>query len=459
MRSPVALLAVAGVAAVGCGYAPPPPEIAATVDRPVIYSLPAIPLGRAQNAALPGSLRDDRGVQLGGLFSDLARDPRDPGGGFWALPDRGPNSWIGKPETRIFPVPDYNPALFRVRLGRSRQIEIAETVPILTRSGRPVTGLPDLPDGDEVPFGIDGKQRLAVDPNGIDPEGLAVDPDGTFWLAEEYGPSLLRVSSRGRVLARWVPKGRTRPPADYPVIARLPAVFGRRRANRGFESLALSSDGTLLYSVVQSPLALPDDDTGRASRLCRLLAWDTRQARPVAQHVYVMDAAAAFTDGRETDQDEMKISGLSWVAPKRLLALERTDRCAKVYEIDLGQATDLLGGRFDSLDARPALESLAPEGLRAEGVVPATKRLVVDLARLRGVPQKIEGLTIVARDLLAVGCDNDFDVDAAQGLGGFDPSGRLIPSQPPRPSQLLLVRLPTPLEIPVQSSRVDSSRR
>jgi hypothetical protein len=452
---PALLLALAGVAALGCEQPPPLPEIPITPDEPVIYSLPAIPLGRAQNAALPGSVRDDRGIQLGGLFSDLTRDPRDPTGTFWALPDRGPNSWIGRAETRIFPVPDYNPTLFRVRLAKGRQIEIVETVPILTKGGRPVTGLPDLPDGDEVPFSIDGKQRLAVNPNGIDPEGLAVAPDGTFWLAEEYGPSLLHLSPRGRVLARWVPEGRTRPPASYPVVAALPAVFGRRRANRGFESLALSSDGGLLYSVVQSPLALPDDETGRASRLSRLLAWDTRIARPVAQHVYVMETASAFTDGRETDQNEMKISGLSWVAPTRLLALERTDRRAKVYEIDLGQATDLLGGRFDSLDARPALESLGLERLQAEGVVPMAKRLVVDLGRLRGMPQKIEGLTIVARDLLAVGCDNDFDVDANRGRGGFDPSGRLIPSHPPRPSQLLLVRLPRPLEMPAEHVRVD----
>ena len=48
---------------------------------------------------------------------------------------------------------------------------------------------------------LDGEgHRLAPDPGGVDPEALVRLADGTFWVGEEYGPSLLRVAADGRIL-------------------------------------------------------------------------------------------------------------------------------------------------------------------------------------------------------------------------------------------------------------------
>lgn len=62
--------------------------------------------------------------------------------------------------------------------------------------------------------------------------------DGTFWLAEEYRPSLLRAAANGRVDARYVPRGDALSGADTDVHDVLPAVYAARRDNRGFEALA-----------------------------------------------------------------------------------------------------------------------------------------------------------------------------------------------------------------------------
>jgi hypothetical protein len=48
---------------------------------------------------------------------------------------------------------------------------------------------------------------LPVDPDGLDTEGLSPADDGGFWIAEEYVPSLLRLTADGRMVRRIVPIG------------------------------------------------------------------------------------------------------------------------------------------------------------------------------------------------------------------------------------------------------------
>nr|QQZ48844.1 esterase-like activity of phytase family protein [Phenylobacterium glaciei] len=48
---------------------------------------------------------------------------------------------------------------------------------------------------------------LGADPNGADSEAVVALSDGSFWVAEEYGPSLMKVGADGMVERRWTPKG------------------------------------------------------------------------------------------------------------------------------------------------------------------------------------------------------------------------------------------------------------
>jgi hypothetical protein len=56
------------------------------------YVLPDTPLGAFQNGYLPGSITNDRQVNLGGIGSGLWRAPGDPADEFWMVADRGPNA-------------------------------------------------------------------------------------------------------------------------------------------------------------------------------------------------------------------------------------------------------------------------------------------------------------------------------------------------------------------------------
>ena len=228
-----------------------------------------IPLGTFSNALLPGTVGNDRGVDLGGIGSDIF--PAGRKGEFWTVTDRGPNGQIKVDGTkrRTFPVPGFDPAIVKIRVSGGT-VRVLDAIPITTASGRPVTGLSNQKGRDEAPYSYDARTPLEHNPNGLDTEGIVRAADGSFWLVDEYGPSLVHVSARGKVLTRYVPKGLGLTGTDYPVLEALPAVLLHRKINRGFEGLAQLPGGDLVLAV-QSPLSLADTDAGEASRTTRLL--------------------------------------------------------------------------------------------------------------------------------------------------------------------------------------------
>jgi hypothetical protein len=382
--------------------------------------LPDLGLAAFQNALLPHSIADDRGIDLGGIGSDLY--PARRSDEYWMVTDRGPNGQIsvdGK-NRRTFPVPSFDPTIVRIRVERGA-LRVVEAVPLRTRSGKPVTGLSNQEGHDETPYTYDASTRLPFDPNGVDTEGLVVARDGSFWLVEEYSPSLLHVSRQGKVLARYVPRGLGLTGTDYPVYETLPAIFALRKQNRGFEGLAISADGRTLYTSVQSPLSNPTKATGEASRTIRFLTISTRTGRPTGEYVYRMQPVAEYEpDGA---QDAMKISGLVALGRNRLLVDERTDKVAKLYVADFRRASNVLGSSWDLASTAPSLESLAslPSSVRA-----ARKSLLLDLSTVPGIPGKIEGIAVRGSRTVTVVSDNDFGM--SDGPAAFDASGRLVDS-------------------------------
>lgn len=380
-----------------------------------------LPLGEFSNALLPGTVDDDRGVDLGGIGSDIF--PAGRKGEFWTVTDRGPNGQIKVDGTkrRTFPVPGFDPAIVKIRV-QGDSVRALEALPITTASGRPVTGLPDQRGRDDAPYSYDARTPLPYNPNGLDTEGIVRAADGSFWLADEYGPSLVHVSARGTVLTRYVPKGLNLTGTDYPVVEALPAVLLHRKINRGFEGLAQLPGGDLVMAL-QSPLSLPDTAAGEASRTTRLLRFSPQKQAVTAEYAYRFDPVGVVDPG-EDDTSELKISSVVAVGGDRLLVEERTDRAARLQLVRLERSADLLGGRWDDDTTSPSLEQL--DDPESAGVPVLRKRLVVDLRTVAGVPGKIEGVARVDHDTLALINDNDFGM--TDGAGAFDARGRLVDS-------------------------------
>ncbi|MGW7819558.1 esterase-like activity of phytase family protein [Streptomyces puniciscabiei] len=427
---PLALAA----ALVAAGTATAAPSRDARVIRSA--TLGEIPLGAFSNALLPGSVDDDHGVKLGGIGSDMYPAGRE--GEYWTVTDRGPNGQIkvdGK-KRRTFPVPGFDPAIVKIRVcGDS--VQVVDAIPLTTSSGKAVTGLPDQQSRDEAPYTYDARARLSYNPDGLDTEGIVRAADGTFWLVDEYGPSLIHVSARGRVLTRYVPEGLGLTGTDYPVVEALPSVFLHRKINRGFEGLAQLPDGDLVLAL-QSPLSLPDAGAGDASRTTRLLRFSPREKAVTAEYAYRFDPVNVV-DPSENDTSELKISSVVALGGDRLLVEERTDKAARLQLVRLGRNSSILGGPWDDDTTSPSLEQL--DDPAAAGVPVLAKRLVVDLDKVDGVPQKIEGIARVDHDTLALINDNDFGM--TDGAGAFDAQGRLVDSGVK--TTVVYVRLPEDL--------------
>lgn len=380
------------------------------------------------------------GVGIGGL-SDLAVSATTSDViSLWTITDRGPNGTtkVDGRSARTLVAPEFVPALVLVRVehGGSQAARatasVEKVVPLVTPKHGPLSGRPRVPDAESPIVHPESLEPVAADPHGVDTEAIVPLGDGTFWIAEEYGPSLIHVSQEGEVLERHVPAGTEATGAGVAERGSLPAAYARRRDNRGFEGLAATPDGRRLWAILQSPL---DDEKKKVSRKAgnvRLLAFDPRAGRPVAEHVYRLGNPADpdyLTKGAAPDDG--KLCAIAVLAAGRLLVLEQDDDgLAHLYAVSPAGATDTLGWRPPAAAEAETLEQVVD--LRAARLAPVTKKLVADLTELRATmaaeadggsrprhgPLKLEGLAVLGPRHVAIVNDNDFSVHDR------DPPGR-----------------------------------
>jgi hypothetical protein len=391
----------------------------------------------AQTLELYGS--NDRKLDLGsfsfdggktlvlshGIGSAAFRRADAPDGIFVTVGDRGPNFTCGDAEGviglkgeafcgdvrqgRIYPLPGYSPSIYRIRVADGA-FEVLDIVTLKDAAGVPVSGLPNRLTVASTENPLDGRARpLEQSAGSVDLEGIVELADGTFWIGEENAPSILHVAADGRILMRLVPAGTEQDfkDAGYPVRGALPALLARRMANRGIESMAVSPDERFLFLVMQNPLANPDIKTYQQARNARLLKLDRQTGGVVAQWVYELTAMADFKGEETRPASTARISELLAIDGDRLLLLDRTERATKIFEIDTRGATNIAGSRWDDPRTSPSLEQVT---LAEAGIVPVTKRLVLDSANHPELPTKIEGMAWFANGDLMLINDNDFGI-------------------------------------------------
>lgn len=399
-------------------------------------------------------------------------------GQFWTMSDRGPNGdpfTVGTEARRPFLSPGFTPTIYRVSVDTtSGEMRILQRIPLklrwpFTNPVRTVVGGPsnhitgfgntpvdvaaNVPVSDEVPT-TDGDNdgdidaddaTLPFDPYGLDTEGIAVDPRiGTFWLVDEYRPSIVHVLWDGTVLQRFTPQGQSnaalgRDWAGVALYDILPATYSDRRDNRGFEGVAISADGRSLFATIQNPLATTcsgtdpisgeayvSNNSRSATRIVKIDISNLFAPKLVGDFVYTLDTSP---DGTALNS-ELRISDLAWVGPDRLLVDERDDHAGvapqgglsttrkRIYEVNLASATNLQS--LAPANQR-CIDALRPTGVAARGVIAGAKSPapVLDLASTSASAEypigKLEGIVARANGNIATVDDNDFEVGASAG--------------------------------------------
>ena len=368
-----------------------------------------------------------------GIGSALFHMPGDPKDEFWALTDRGPNidcsasekitgipttqACNGDDKAKLFPRPDFVPSIVKVKLNDDGTFITTEWIPLKDAAGKTITGLsnPLKAAKTEAAYDKDGKQ-LSFDPNGLDTEGLVRLKDGTFWIGEEYGPSLVHVAADGKIIERLVPQGLEGDlsGATYTVTGALPAILMKRQLNRGIEGIALAPDESALYAIVQNPLANPNADAYKKASATRILKLDLKSRQVVGEYVYTLDPAESFKNDKSDKQSDVRISELTAVGVDQLIVLERIAKTTTLHAIDLGAATNILGTDWDKVETSPSLEQTAAADLAAKGITPVSKRLWLDSSTYPELPEKVEGVAIVDGKELVLINDDDFGIEGAK---------------------------------------------
>ncbi|MDN3397813.1 esterase-like activity of phytase family protein [Psychrobacter sp. APC 3426] len=388
------------------------------------------------NAAYPERKLEIRG---GGFGSDAAAHPTN-ANQFYVLADRGPNADFegiaGK--GKQFLVPDYTPRIGLFELQDDGSITRIKEILLKDSSGKPITGLPNpkaLGGTNEVPYDVDG-QPMTVNPNlpfdevsnpirtdinGLDPEGLAVLTDGSFWISDEYGPHLVHYDADGVEIARINPFAsdeRNNVVIDGKQIL-LPPEFTKRRANRGMEALSITPDQTTLVGIMESSMDNPDK-SGRISSLVRIVTINLDSGH-IAQYLYRLDKAQHVTSGIVAlNSYEFYV-----IEHDRKFPLQDSSAQKLIYKINIVDATnietiastdiikqdDTVGLTIDG----QTLEQLIAESednwqvFESISIKPVKKSLVVDvLAALDYPHDKLEGLWLRQDGSLGLLNDDDF---------------------------------------------------
>ncbi|MGE4318720.1 MAG: esterase-like activity of phytase family protein [Deferribacterales bacterium] len=361
-----------------------------------------------------------------GVGSAAFHSPKDPENIIYTLSDRGPNidcndtiklTGLTMCESgKVFPVPSFSPSIYKFRLTGDKA-ELIERITLKGARGKEISGLSNpLTVTDTENAYSSSAKILKLDPSGLDTEGLVRMPDGTFWMADEYGPSVIHVDAKGKIITRYVPEGMEKDlaHADYDVKGSLPSILMKRKLNRGMESIAIDPDGKYLYAALQSPLANPDNNAYKSGRNVRLLKMSAKNGKVMGEYVYQMETPDVFfmdNMGKPQKQSDVKISEMAGVGADKLLVLERINQSTRFYLIDMSKADNILNQKYDNPETLPSLEQHATA--KDAGIAPVTKKLVFNTDDHNGLMSKIEGIALLGKNRVALINDNDFGIDGS----------------------------------------------
>lgn len=338
---------------------------------------------------------------------------------FYVVTDRGPNLKVKNEitkgeEVKLFPLPDYLPKIIKLRFTET-EMEYVGGYPIQhPHTGEFIDGTTPQIDGIQNPekawVDLQGTEKVKNGNSGFDLEGISVGRNKDLWVCEEYRPSIIRLTGDGTPLAIYSPlyeAEQTDLGSDQnkeTLYRPLPEILTKIRTNRGFEGIAVMPGGDV-WAALQSPLQNPDKQTGKTTRLNRLIKLNPETGE-TEMYLYEMNEAHG-----ELRQQDWKIGDIAAVNDSQLLVLEHAEKkntkSVDVYLVTVHKATPVQ----DTGKTTPEQWSTAEAALQ-NGVKPVKKEHLLDMMK-HGYSSdygKAEGLTILNDSTIVVLNDNDYGI-------------------------------------------------
>lgn len=222
----------------------------------------------------------------------------------------------------------------------------------------------------------------------LDPESFRRVADGSYWVGEEFNPSLVHFNDKGEMMA---------PPFRLTGLSSVDNPSGEQSTlprSRGFEGMAISTDGKWLYPLLEGEVE------GSAAGL-NIYTFDIAGQRFTNSHANQPSFRYLLDQGASAIGDFTMFSKTAGLVIERDSKEGKKARIKKIYQVD-----------FKQLDA--------------EGYL--IKTLVADLLKIKD-PQDlnqdgsllfqfpfwtIEGLVVISRTTLGIVNDNNYPLGQAR---------------------------------------------
>lgn len=240
----------------------------------------------------------------------------------------------------------------------------------------------------------DGPLAAANAPNkpsalSFDTEGFSANPDGTFWVSDEYTPGVYKTAADGTIIAYITPPEAVLPRigGKYNFTSKATPDSGRA-PNAGFEGMAVSWDGNQLFAVLQSALV---QDGGDGAPYLRIFEWDISSLSGVTTYQnganpgdnVPLIAEYAFKVPTSKKGKARNVNDLIYLGHKTVGILVRdgngfgNDDSGVNYKhidiLDLSTATNIKGTKYNT-----ATGAIAPGGKLANDIDLASYSSLVD---------------------------------------------------------------------------------
>ena len=310
---------------------------------------------------------------------------------------------------RVYPTPAYAPSIYRVLLLEDGTFRVTDVLTLKDRDGSPLSGLLNPLQTAATETALDGRgRRRDPEVNGIDAEGIVRLSDGSFWIADENGPSLAHCAADGRLLVRHVPHGTEGEfaGAHYEVRAAAGDPGQAPDQSRHRVRCHLARRALSLFHDAE-PACEPGHRRIPPGQELATVQDRTYDDQVVGEYVYTLDNPRTFRRDLSEKQNDLRLSELMAVGLDRLIVLERTEQTTKLYEIDLGGADNILATPWDDPATRPTLEQT---DITTANIKAVPKTLRFDSADFPEMAGKTEGMALLGDGALALINDDDFGI-------------------------------------------------